>query len=296
MNPLRWTVPAASCALLAAASWSPARQDPALTTHAVAGSVHYIEGPGGNIGICIGDDGVLVIDDKFAQLAEQIDSAIDGLSEKPLRFLLNTHWHGDHTGANAYFGEQGVPILAHDNVRARLAGDEGVVGNKGEDTPAAALPLLTYDEGITLHLNGERIDVMYFGPGHTDGDSIVIFNGSNVVHMGDLYFNGMFPFIDLDSGGTSQGFTEVVGAIAESLEEGVTIIPGHGPISDLATLKTYRAMLVRAHELVAGALAEGKTAEEMVAANLLKDYEDWSWRAVTTERFIETIVKSTGAK
>ncbi len=185
-----------------------------------------------------------------------------------------------------------MPILAHDNVRARLAADEGVEGRTGDNTPAAALPLLTYQEGITLHLNGERIDVMHFGPGHTDGDSIVVFNGSNVVHMGDLYFNGIFPFIDLDSGGTVAGFIEVVGAIAESLEDDVTIIPGHGPLSDLATLKAYHAMLVKSADLVRAALAEGKTAEEMVAAGVLKEFESWSWGFISTERFTETLAKS----
>lgn len=279
---LRWTLPASFGSLLLLGAWH--AQDPTLTTHAVAGTVHYLEGSGGNIGVCIGDDGVFVIDDKFASFAEPIEAAVAALSDEPIRFLLNTHWHGDHTGANAHFGGKGVPILSHENVRVRLAGKE--------DSPAAALPLLTFDEGLALHLNGERIDVMHFGPGHTDGDSIVVFNESNVVHMGDLFFNGMFPFIDLDSGGDVQGYVDVVGAIAESLEDGVRIIPGHGPVSDLATLKEFHAMLTATTQKVAGALAAGKSADEMVAEGLLADYEAWSWRFVDLERFTRTLATS----
>ena len=293
----RWFPPSVFVVLLASAAWVGRRsQEPELTTHAVAGSVYMLEGDGGNIGVCVGPDGVIVIDDKFARHAQAIEAAVDALSEGPVRFLLNTHWHGDHTGANAHFGAQGIPILAHANVRARLAGAEGVEGRKNADTPAAALPSLTYEDGVTLHFNGEQIDVLHFKPAHTDGDSVVYFNTSNVIHMGDLYFNGRFPYIDLQSGGSVQGLIESVGAVADSLDEGVRIIPGHGPISDLPTLRAYHAMLVECAARVSTALAAGKDAEAMKGEGLLDDYAGWDWAFIDRGSFIDTLARDLAGK
>lgn len=273
-------------------------QDAPLTSQHVTGTVHMISSPlSGNVGVCVGPEGVFVIDSKLRAMGEKIDASIKAIDDGPLRYLLNTHWHFDHTGSNEFFGNGSVPILSHHRARARLAGDEGVEGRKASVTPPAALPGLTFDEGIKLYLNGEQIDVLHFMPAHTDGDSVVYFKTSNVMHMGDLYFNGRFPFIDYDSGGSLTGLMDSVAAIADSLNDEVTIIPGHGPVSDLATLREYQAMLAETSALVREALAAGKSAEEMKAEGLLDAYEaDWAWGFIDTDRFIDLLVSGLSAK
>jgi len=171
----------------------------------VSGTVYMLEGLGGNIGASVGDDGIVIVDDEFLPLADKIEAALKGITDKPVKFVLNTHWHGDHTGGNPHFGEK-APIIAQENVRKRLA--EGGKTRFGEVPPApkAALPVITFEDKVSVHLNGEDIRAIHFPHGHTDGDSVIFFTQSNVVHMGDDFFNGgMFPFIDLDSGGSVQG-------------------------------------------------------------------------------------------
>jgi len=170
------------------------------TTH-VAGTVYMLQGEGGNIGVSVGDDGVLMVDDQFAPLQEKIQAAIDQLSEKDVRYLLNTHWHGDHTGGNETITKAGTTIIAHENVRARLAAGQFVpfFNRTIDPRPKDALPVITFDRSVTIHFNDERIDVLHFATGHTDGDSIIFFREANVVHMGDQFFNGSYPYIDLGS-------------------------------------------------------------------------------------------------
>jgi cyclase len=260
--------------------------------HAVNGTVSYLEGAGGNIGLCVGDDGLFVIDDQLARFGGDVESTIKTFSDKPVSFLLNTHWHGDHTGNNVLIAK-GAPIIAHSNVRRRLAADAEIEGRKNDPPMAAAgLPVLTYEQSITLHLNGEEILVLHFPNGHTDGDSIVLFTESNVVHMGDLFFSGRFPFIDLNSGGSVEGYTAAVGAILAALPEGAKIIPGHGPLSSAKELRAFHEMLLETARRVRAALAEGKDAGAMKADGLLDDYaETWGGGFIDSHKFIDTLAQ-----
>jgi len=292
----QWSLPAFFVALAASSVvfGGAGRQGPEFKIHAVAGSVSYIEGAGGNIGVSAGEDGLLVVDDQLANAEAEVVRAIASLSDQPVRYLLNTHWHGDHVGNNAAVA-QGAPIIAHANVRRRMAGDPGIEGKKDEGTPRAALPSITFDDGLTLHVNGEEVVVLHFAKAHTDGDSVVLFTGSNVLHMGDLFFSGRFPYIDLDSGGTVQGYIDAQAAIMESLPDDVKIIPGHGPLSTLEDLQKTHAMIVDSADLVRTALAAGKTAEDMQREGLLGAYADaWSWSFIDADRFIETLARSLG--
>jgi cyclase len=285
---------AAVCCALGLAAWSTARQNPAqaeVKVTPVAGSVHFLEGAGGNIGVSSGADGVLIVDDQFAELAPKIQAALDklaGAGKGAPRFVLNTHFHGDHTGSNAIFGRN-APIVAHENVRKRLV--KGGGGNPPMEP--AGLPVITYSNvnGLSLYFNGEEIRLRHFPAAHTDGDTVVWFSASKVMHMGDLFFNGRFPVVDVDSGGSVEGLTRAVTYILESLEPDAKIIPGHGPLATKTDLERYHAMLVDTQALVKEALAAGDGVEAMLSNGLLKDYESWSWAFVDTRKFLETLVR-----
>lgn len=288
-RPKRWTLPLAFALLaLSAAFAGRAQQGGELAIEEVAGGVFMITGPGGNVGLSVGEDGALLVDDKFARNAEGIEELVEGKSEGPLRFLLNTHWHGDHTGGNAHFGKLAT-ILAHTNVRRRLAGDETVGGRVQADAAEAALPVLTYDEGVSLHFNGQEISVQHYPEAHTDGDSVVTFHGANVVHVGDILFNRMFPFIDLDSGGSLTGYLSALKEIHAGLPEGAKIIPGHGELAAAEDVQATIDMLEEVESRVSAALDEGKSAGQMLEEGLIADYADWSWAFITTERFLEMV-------
>jgi len=282
----RWTLPLAFGTLLASAALTSRVQDQGgLKVHEVAGNVSYIEGErGGNVGVTVGDDGVFVID-TYIPVPEHLE-AVERVSKQPVRVVLNTHWHGDHTGNNAAYGERST-IVAHANVRERLLAD-----GKGRPT----LPMVTFEDGLTLHLNGEDVSVRHFAAAHTDGDSVAIFPESKVVHMGDLFFNGRFPYIDLDSGGSVPGFVAAVAEMLESIPEDYHIIPGHGPLASIADLRAYHAMLVATTDLVAAALKEGKSAGDMLADGLLAEYEEWSWGFITTERYLAILTRGLSGK
>lgn len=245
----------------------------------VAGSVYMLQGAGGNIGASIGDDGIVIVDDQFAPLAEKIQAALKGITDKPVRFIINTHYHGDHTGGNAYFQKQ-APIIAQDNVRKRLE-EGGAAGNGGsihmDRKPAAkeALPILTFDHDVTVHLNGEDIRALYFPAGHTDGDSIIFFPKSNVVHMGDDFVTYGFPFIDIDSGGSINGMIDGVEKVIAQVPSDVKIIPGHGPVSSVDDVRAYLTMLKGTRDAVAKSLAEGKTLDQMKQAKLLDPWKKY---------------------
>lgn len=266
------------------------QEDVKIVVHAVAGPIAYLEGQGGNIGVCSGSDGVLMIDDQFEALAEKIQSAIDAITKSPLRFVLNTHYHGDHTGGNPAFGRK-APILAQENVRVRLLAKTG-----GQEMAPAGLPLLTYDDGVMLHMNGEEIRVVHYPKGHTDGDSVVYFTTSKVVHTGDLYFNGRFPFVDLDAGGSVRGTLANVGAILKELPPDGKVIPGHGPLSTPAELKAWRDALADCVALVEQALASGKSVEEMKQEKVLAKHAELAWNFVSADRFIDTLARELAPK
>ncbi len=193
----------------------------------VSGTVYMLEGLGGNIGASVGDDGIVIVDDEFLPLADKIEAALKGITDKPVKFVLNTHWHGDHTGGNPHFGEK-APIIAQENVRKRLAA--GGKTRFGEVKPAdkTALPVITFEKDVTVHLNGEDIRAIHFPNGHTDGDSVIFFPQANVVHMGDDFFNGTFPFIDLDSGGSVQGMIAGDEKVLAEVPDDVKIIHAFG--------------------------------------------------------------------
>ena len=280
-------------ALLAAAPLA-AQQDFSkveIKASKVRGNIWMLNGAGGNIGVSVGPDGILIVDDKFAPLAEKIRAALQGAGGGQLKFILNTHWHGDHTGANPVFGPE-APIIAHTNVRQRLATEQ----RRGERvTPPMdpkGWPVITFDESVSVHFNGEEIKVIHFPHGHTDGDSVIFFTGSNVAHLGDDFFAGRFPFVDLDSGGDVEGLAENIAEVIDELPADVAIIPGHGPLSTLDDLKTYHGMLVEMMNLVRGKMEAGKTLEQIKAEGLPEKWKDWGSGFISTERWLETIYKS----
>ena len=196
----------------------------------VSGTVYMLEGLGGNIGASIGEDGIVIVDDEFLPLADKIEAALKGITDKPVKFVLNTHWHGDHTGGNPHFGEK-APIIAQENVRKRLAAGGKTRFGEVPPAPKAALPVITFDNDVSVHLNNEDIRAIHIPNGHTDGDSVIFFPKANVVHMGDDFFNGgMFPFIDLESGGSVQGMIAGDEKVLAEVPDDVKIIPGHGPL------------------------------------------------------------------
>jgi cyclase len=267
----------------------------------VAGNVYMLEGAGGNIGASVGDDGIVVVDDQYAPLADRIQTALKGITDKPVRFVINTHYHEDHTGGNSYFQKQ-APIIAHDNVRKRLesggtAGNGGSVKFDAKPAPKDALPIITFDHDVTVHLNGEDIRALYFPAGHTDGDAVIFFPKSNVVHMGDDFVTYGFPFIDVDSGGSIDGMIDGVEKVIGQVPADVKIIPGHGPISSVTDVRAYLDMLKATREVVAKAIQGGQTLDQMKQAKLLDPWKKYSDKMINSDVFIETIYNSlTGQK
>ncbi|HWT01884.1 MAG TPA: MBL fold metallo-hydrolase [Pyrinomonadaceae bacterium] len=257
----------------------------------VAGSVYMLEGAGGNIGVSVGADGILIVDDQFAPLAEKIRAALKALGDGKLKFVLNTHWHGDHTGGNARFSTE-ASIIAHDNVRKRLASDQKIFGNTVPASPREALPVITFDNSLAVHFNGEEIRAIHFPNGHTDGDSVIFFTGSNVVHMGDDFFAGRFPFVDLENGGNVVSLAKNVGDVISRLPAGVKIIPGHGPLSTVEDLRLYHRMLLETTDIVRKQAAAGKTLEQIKAAGLPETWKDWGTGFIKTDQWIELIYRS----
>ena len=255
----------------------------------VGGSVYMLTGAGGNIGLSIGDDGVVVIDDQYAPLAAKIQAAIKGLTDKPVRFVLNTHWHGDHTGGNEELGKTAT-VIAHENVRKRLVeGSPGLLGRKVDPAPRGALPILTFDQSLTVHLNGEDIRALHYAKGHTDGDSIIYFAQSNVVHMGDDFVTYGFPFVDVSSGGSVLGMVANVEKAMATLPADVKVIPGHGAVSAKADVKKFTDMLHDCISLVDAARKQGKTLAQMKQDNVLAKYDALGQGFIKTPDFIELI-------
>jgi glyoxylase-like metal-dependent hydrolase (beta-lactamase superfamily II) len=259
----------------------------------VAGNVYMLEGSGGNIGVSVGPDGILIVDDQFAPLADKIRAALKGLNQGKLRFILNTHWHGDHTGGNVVFGPE-APIIAHDNVRKRLATEQKSTLFK-TTTPASpkeALPVITFDQSLSVHFNGEEIRVIHYPQGHTDGDSVIFFTNSNVVHLGDDFFAGRFPFVDLESGGSIEGLIKNIGEIIGKIPADAKLIPGHGPLSTVDDLKSYYRMLQQTTDIVRQKMTAGKTLEQIKSEGLPDEWKPWGTGFIKTDLWIETIYKS----
>src|SRR5947209_3929740 len=270
----------------------------------VSGNIYMLEGAGGNIAASIGEDGIVIVDDQFAPLAEKIQASLKslGITDKPVRFVINTHYHGDHTGGNAPFSTAGSTLIAQDNVRKRLESG-GTAGNGGsikmENKPAekAALPIITFEHDVTVHLNGEDIRALHFPAGHTDGDSIIFFPKNNVVHMGDDFVRYGFPFIDVASGGSVQGMIAAMEKATAQLPADVKVIPGHGQLSNLDDVREFTKMLKETSAVVEKALKEHKTLNQMKQQKLLEPWKKWSGDFVNADAFIETLYNSmTGTK
>lgn len=261
-----------------------------IVTH-IGGNVYMLKGAGGNIGISLGDDGVLMIDDQFAPLAEKIRSVIDSLGGEKLKFLLNTHWHGDHVGGNEIFGHEAT-IIAHDHVRIRLSTEQTSFGAIIPARPKQAWPVITFSSSLSIHFNGEEIKVRHYPGGHTDGDAVIFFPKSRVVHLGDLFFNGMFPYVDLDHGGNALQLLANVTDIVESIDTTAKIIPGHGPSGDFDDLHEYQRMLTETISYVKNELDSGKSIEQIQKLGLSEEWSDWNWSFISTEKWIATIAQS----
>ena len=263
----------------------------------VAGNVYMLEGAGGNIGVSVGADGILIVDDQFAPLAEKIRSSLQTLNPGKLRFILNTHFHGDHTGGNVAFGPEGT-IIAHDNVRKRLSTEQysSVFKQKTPASPKEALPVITFNQSLTVHFNGEEIRAIHFPQGHTDGDSVIFFTTSNVVHLGDDFFAGRFPFVDIDSGGSVEGLTKNIGELIGKIPAEAKLIPGHGPISTIDDLKAYHRMLVETTNIVRQKIAAKKSLEEIKKDGLPAEWNSWGTGFIKTDLWLELIYRSLTAK
>ncbi|MBS08662.1 MAG: MBL fold metallo-hydrolase [Alteromonas sp.] len=249
---------------------------------AIKGSVHMLTGAGGNIGVSAGEDGVLIIDDQFAPLAEKIAAQLGELGSDKPKYVINTHYHGDHTGSNAFFhSHKGATILAHENVRVRLANDEKI---KPE-----ALPTITYEDGIKIYFNGETLHVMHLAVGHTDGDSVVWFEQPNVMHTGDLFFNGRFPYIDQGAGGNVEGYMDSVKQLLAKIDDETVIIPGHGDISNKQEYSAFLAMISETFSYVKALKQDGKTLDEVKAMGLDEKWADWGWNFISEEKWITTL-------
>lgn len=260
----------------------------------VADGIYMLTGSGGNIGLSVGADGAFIVDDQFAPLSDKIKAAIATVTDEPVRWVLNTHWHGDHTGGNENMGSGGAFIVAHDNVYKRMNPAEfaDLVGNS-QQSPAAALPVVTFDRTLTLHWNGEDVFSFHVENSHTDGDVIVFYRGANVVHMGDTFFNGTYPFIDVDSGGNVEGMIASSSRVLGMIDGNTRLIPGHGALAGRAELEAYRDMLTTVRDRVARLIREGRSQDQAVAANPTASFDsDWETSEAGTERFVRLVYRS----
>lgn len=256
----------------------------------VSGNVYMLQAdPGsGNIGASVGPDGILIVDDQFAPLAEKIRTALKEAGGGPLKFILNTHWHFDHVGGNKVFGPE-APIIAHTNVRKRLTTEQKAMGRTFPPEPKEAWPVITFDHSLSIHFNGEEIKVFHMFPGHTDGDSVVYFTGSKVIHMGDQYIANGFPFIDYESGGDVEGFAKNIAAVLAQLPPDAKVIPGHGPLSTRDDLKAYHRMLVETMTSVRQRVEAGKSLDTIKTEGLPDEWKPFSRGFITTDKWIEAI-------
>lgn len=270
------------------------QQDVVIKTEKVAGNIYVLFGQGGNIGVSTGKDGILMIDDQFEPLADKIKAALKALGSDKPRFVFNTHWHGDHTGGNVVFGKDSI-IVAQENVRRRLSIDTKLMGEEIKSLPAVGLPMITFAQGLNVYFNGETVRAVYYPNGHTDGDTVLFFDGSNVVHLGDDFFAGRFPFVDLSSGGSVEGLARNVGELIKQIPADARIIPGHGAVSSLEDLKNYHRTIVETTTIVRAKM-KTKSLDAIKKEGLPEKYKEWGTGFIKTEAWIETIYKSYSLK
>ena len=269
--------------------------DVEIQAEAVTPGIYMLTGQGGNIGVSVGDDGVFIIDDQFAPLTEKILTAIAELSDKPVDFVINTHWHGDHSGGNENLAGEGARIVAHDNVRSRMSieNNSRFDGTTVPPSPAAALPVITYSQTMALHLNGNKVDIIHQENAHTDGDSIIYFREANVIHAGDLFFNGIYPFIDTNSKGSINGMIDGAKKMLGMANANTRIIPGHGPLASKQDLQTYHDMLVTYRANVKKLVDEGKSLDDIkkLKPNAALD-EQYGQAFISPDFFVELVYES----
>lgn len=270
--------------LIASAQAQMNPDDVKMESENLGGSVYILTGMGGNIGVSAGDDGLLIIDDQYEPLAEKISAALDQILKGKLRYVINTHYHGDHTGSNAYMKEvKDATIFAHDNVRVRLLSKDG--------HKHASLPVVTYSHGVTFHFNDDTLNVMHLSNAHTDGDSVVMFEKANVLHTGDLFFNGLFPYIDIDSGGSVKGYIAGVEKLISMIDDETKVIPGHGPLANKAQLITFVEMIKETSAQVKELKINGMPVEDIIEAGLDEKWQEWSWSFINEEKWIRTLYR-----
>ena len=269
-----------------------------LKTTPVTGNITVVEGAngfsGGNVAVSVGDDGVLVVDDALEPISAKLRTAVAGLSKKPVRFVINTHVHGDHTGGNAMLGGAGAVIVAHYNVRKRLSGEQFMEFMSIKKTippaPAAALPVVTFNDDLTFFFNGDEIHIVHVAPAHTDGDAIIHFKKANVLHMGDTFCAG-YPIVDKSSGGSYEGFLAAAEKGLAIADDATKIIPGHGPVMTKADLVAWRDMLVKVRERVASLAAQKKSLDEIKAAKVTAEFDAKHTGMVPPDMLVETVYK-----
>jgi glyoxylase-like metal-dependent hydrolase (beta-lactamase superfamily II) len=271
------------------------RQDVQVKTTKISGNVYMLQGRGGNIAALVGMDGIMIVDDDYKAVSTKLAAALKELGSDHPRFIFNTHWHGDHTEGNEFFGKDSI-IIAHENVRKRLLDPPVIFGEKTPPYASFALPIVTYTESMSLHINGEEVRAVHFPNGHTDGDTVVFFKNANVVHLGDDFFNGFFPFVDLDSGGSVQGLINNLAALIRQIPADAKLIPGHGPIGTVEDLKTFRQALVETSDIVQSEMKKKKSLDEIKKAGLPAKFAKWGSGFMKTDSWIEILYKSYSKK
>ncbi len=264
-----------------------------VTTTAVADNIYMLQGKGGNVGVIVSDDEMLVIDDDYAEMSDQLQAALQELSDKPMRFLVNTHWHSDHVGGNVHFGPD-TNIVAHTNVRKRMSTRQEMkaLGRVVKATPKKGLPVVTFENAVTLHAADQTVELKHFPAGHTDGDSVVFIQPANVVHMGDHYFANALPFVDLGSGGSVQGFLRNMQAVLDQTNAETIIIPGHGPLSTQVKLRMHLAKLKRSVTIITDYKKAGLSADQAKQKGLPKAFDNWQQGFIKTPQWIDTVYSS----
>lgn len=271
-------------------------RDVSIKSIRITDSVYMLTGRGGNIGLSVGEDGVFLIDDQFAPLTDKILAAVAELTDDPIQFVVNTHWHPDHTGGNENLGEAGAIIVAHENVRKRMSTEQFIAAfnNRSPPSPAEALPVITFTDSITFHYNGDELRVAHMEPAHTDGDSVIFFRKANVVHMGDTYFNGMYPFIDVGSGGSIDGMVKAARRVLGQVNDRTKIIPGHGALSDVRGLRAFVEMLETVRGRVQKLVDKGNSREDVVAARPTRDFDaQWGGGFLEPDKWVGIVYDGT---
>ena len=290
---MKKTLVALAAAVLSVGAWAQQRNFDAvqIKTTKVADGIYMLEGEGGNIGVSAGEDGVFLIDDQFAPLTPKITAAVKAISDKPIRFLVNTHWHGDHVGGNENLGKAGVVIVAHDNVYKRMAvgGAIQLLKQNYAPAPKAALPVISFSETATFHLNGDDVTSVHLPPAHTDGDSLVRFHKANVIHTADVFAAYRYPFIDVESGGSVKGVLLAIDRMLPMIDDNTKVIPGHGGLSNKKDVLAYRRMMSTVVGRIEPMAKSGKTLQQVLEAKPTREFDEEWGKFRKPDAFVEIV-------